>query len=143
MQKELKLSWIKRPKNDMENVTGQYLDFIVSGESLKKYLGLESDSNVTPFGWFSNKKEEIRALKEFRLQTRSMLVDNRIELYICAACGDIACGSITAKIIDRGDTIIWTDFATQSNQYEINNLLGVSGIEFERQNYFQAFSKIK
>lgn len=143
MQKELVLTWVNLPKNDIEGVSGQHLDFFVSGESLKNYLGIQSDSRVTPFGWFNNKQEQLRVLKEFRLQAKSSLVDNRIELYICAACGDIGCGSITTKVIDRGDKIVWAEFANQNHIDEIHSLIEIESIEFDRQNYFQALSQIK
>jgi isopentenyl phosphate kinase len=97
---------------------------------------------VTPFGFFPSEEEQKRALKEFRLQQKTQLVDNRIELYICESCGDISCGSITAKIIDSGDKIIWTHFASQSNPDEIGEEIQVEGIEFERQNYFKAFATL-
>jgi hypothetical protein len=61
-------------------------------------------------------------------------------LYLCDCCGDISCGAITVKIIDKGDKIIWTDFANQNNPDEIGEEKKVSQIEFDRQAYFKTFS---
>jgi len=140
MLKELEFAWKKHP--DKKYSDRQYLEFIVSGQPLHEYLGVKEQSRVTPFGFFPDKKEQKRALREFRFQQRSLLIDNRVELYICEDCGDIRCGAITTKIIDEGDKIIWAQFATQNDPEEISELLAVEQIEFNRQDYFKAFSKI-
>ena len=140
MIKTLQLSWTKHQSKDTSDQ--QYLDYIVSGQSLREYLGIENKSSVTPFGFFPNKEELKRSFKEFRLQQKSYLPGDRIELYSCECCGDIGCGAITAKIIDKGDKIIWTNFANQSRHDEIGQEIQVEQIEFERQMYFKAFSII-
>ena len=140
MVKSLHLSWTKHPHK--KHSGKQFLDFIVSGESLRSYLGLKNNLTVTPFGFFPSKEEEKRNLQEFRLQQKTQLEGNRIELYICEDCGDIGCGAVTAKIIDRGDKIIWTEFANQSTPEEIHSQINVEEIEFDRQDYFKALEKI-
>ncbi len=143
MYKDLHLNWIKvADAFDPEIISGQFLDYNIAGISLQKYLGIDNKNIVTPFGWFLTKDEEKRVLKEFRLQSKTQLPQNRIELYICGQCGDIGCGSITAQIFDKGDRIVWTNFANQSNEDEIGESFNVDAIEFERVNYFKAFSKI-
>ena len=139
MFKDLQLKWTNHPENKYSG--RQYLDFIIAGQSLRDYLGIENKTSVTPFGFFSNKKEEKRALGEFRFQQKTQLSDDRIELYVCENCGDLACGAITAKIIERGDRIVWTEFANQSDQEEISEPFDIEEIEFTRENYFNAFSK--
>lgn len=140
MIKDLQLVWTKHP--NIEYSERQYLDYIISGQPLREYLGIESKSSVTPFGFFSNKLEQKRILKEFRLQQRTKLVGNRIELYICDCCGDIGCGAITVKILDKGDKIIWVHFANQCDPDGIGEEIKVGVIEFDRQNYFKAFLNI-
>ena len=140
MIKTLQLSWTKHQSKDTSDQ--QYLDYIVSGQSLREYLGIDNKSSVTPFGFFPHKVELKRSFKEFRLQQKTYLPGDRIELYICECCGDIGCGAITAKIIDKGDKIIWTNFANQSRHDEIGQEIQVEQIEFERQMYFKAFSII-
>ena len=141
MKKYLQLKWTKSPNSDA--LDRKYLDYIVSGQILSDYLGNSGHSSVTPLGYFHNKEQEKRALSEFRLKQKSILVDNRVELYICEECGDIGCGAITVKIIDKGDRIIWTQFADQNIPEEIDELYLVDDIEFDRKNYFKAFSSIK
>ena len=140
MLKDLQLKWTNHPH--IKYSDRQYLDFIIAGQPLRDYLGLKNKSSVTPFGFFPSKEEQKRILKEFRLQQKTHLTGNRIELYVCENCGDIGCGSITAKIIDRGDKIVWTEFAYQSDQAETGETIVVEEIEFERENYFKALSTI-
>ena len=140
MTRDLHLSWTMNLSKEYPD--RQYLDYIVSGQPLREYLGIKRKSDVTPFGFFPSKEEQKRALNEFKLQQKTQLSDNRIELYICECCGDIGCGAITATIIDRGDKIIWTHFASQNDPDEIGEEIQVEQIEFDRKNYFQAFSKV-
>jgi len=140
MFKDLRFSWTKHIDDKYSD--RQYLDFIISGQSLRDYLKIENRHIVTPFGFFPGNEIQINALKEFRLQKKTRLSDDRIELYICEACGDIGCGAITAKIIDQGDKIVWTQFASQSQLDEIGEIINIEKIEFDRQNYFKAFSTI-
>jgi hypothetical protein len=138
MIKDLQLKWTKHPGQEYSD--RQYLDYIVSGQPLREYLGISNKSNVTPFGYFRSGEEQKRTLQEFRLQRKTQLVGSRIELYICGCCGDIGCGSITAKIVDNGDKIVWTDFAYQNDPDEIGGQIQVEQIEFDRHIYYKAFS---
>ncbi len=140
MIKDLRLKWTDHPDNKYQG--RQYLDFLISGQSLRDYLALKNKSSVTPFGFFPTETEQKRTLKEFRFQKKTHLADDRIELYVCEECGDIGCGAITAKIIDRGDRIVWAEFANQSDQYEIGEPINAEEIEFARENYFKALSMI-
>ena len=127
---------------NIADVTGQYWEYFVSGQTLKDYLRIPKNGDVTPFGWFRKSEYEKQVLRQFRMQQKSGLVDHRVELYICAACGYIGCGSITAKVQDLGDRIIWCDFASTSDAEEIGELFDVEPIEFDRVNYFKAFAQI-
>jgi hypothetical protein len=143
MLKDLRLNWVAQDKKDISNVSGKYLEYLLSGQSLRDYLGISNNDSVTPFGWFLNKEAQREALKQLRFQSKSELIDNRVELYICSACGDVACGAVTAKILDKGDRIVWSKFATQSDPYEISEFFDVEDVEFERNNYFKALSQIR
>lgn len=140
MLKDLELVWTKHESKEYSN--RHYLDYIVSGQPLREYLRIKGKSNVTPFGFFPIINEQKRALREFRLQQKTQLASNRIELYICECCGDISCGAITAKIIDAGNRIIWTGFANQNNPEDIIEEIPAEPIEFDRQSYLKALSII-
>ena len=141
MLKELQLYWTIHP--DKKYSDRKYLDFIISGKSLRDYLGIKNKSSVTPFGFFPNQEQQNKALKEFRLQQKTQLPGNRVELYICENCGDIGCGSITTQITYINNRIIWTKFAYQNNADEIGEIINVEPIEFDTQNYFKAFSAVR
>ncbi len=98
MRKNLHLNIIKQDKKNIPNVTGHYWEFFISDQTLKEYLDIPNSSAVTPFGWFANKMAEEQARRELRMQEKSGLINHRVELYICAACGDIGCGSVTVKM---------------------------------------------
>lgn len=120
-----------------------YLDFIVSGQPLKTLLNLEKSDLITPFGWGDNKEYTKQILRIFRLQEKSNLQSGRIMLYVCPECGDIGCGAITALIQDLGDRIIWKDFGYETDSGEVmEKYSDIPQVEFERQSYFQAFSKL-
>jgi len=140
MTKDLQLIWTRHPSKEYSD--RQYLDYLISGQLLREYLGIKSKSSVTPFGFFPSKEEQKRILKEFRLQQKTQLLGDRIELYICECCGDIGCGAITVKVMDRGDKIIWMHFANQNDPEEVGEEIQVDQIEFDRQSYFKAFSNI-
>ena len=140
MTKDLQLIWTRHPSKEYSD--RQYLDYLISGQLLREYLGIKSKSSVTPFGFFPSKEEQKRILKEFRLQQKTQLLGDRIELYICECCGDIGCGAITVKVMDRGDKIIWMHFANQNDPEEVGEEIQVDQIEFDRQSYFTAFSNI-
>ena len=120
-----------------------YLDFIISGQSLLKILGIESYDVITPFGWGVDKEYEKQLLKEITLRNKSSLETGRIMLYICPECGDIDCGAITANIKDLGDKIVWKDFGYETGYSGVTEeYSNIEPIEFERQDYFKAFSKL-
>ena len=141
MQKKLELIWAQHQNSDHSGK--RYLEYIISGQPLRVYLGIEPNSYVTPFGFFPVREEEKRALQEFRLQTHTKLPEDRIELYICDSCGDISCGAITAKIIDNGQTIRWTQFAYQNSPDSIGKPIAVEPLDFDRQTYLRVFATIR
>jgi hypothetical protein len=140
MKKSLNLIQVAPIKNEPNRFCW---DYNISGQSLTEYLRLSSTEAVTPLGWFSNKEVQSKALRQLRLQEKSPLVDGRVEIYVCAECGDIGCGSITVIIEDQGDKIIWRDFADQSDPEFVGKIYKTDHIEFDRQNYFRAFAIIR
>ncbi len=45
------------------------------------------------------------------------LPHGRVPVYICAECGDIGCGAVTARIEHLDDRVVWRDFSYE-NGYE-------------------------
>lgn len=129
---------IQLGKNGTER---KYLDFSVSGQSLKKLLDIEGSGLITPFGWGAKPAYEKEVLRQFRLQQKGELSTGRVMIYVCPECGDIDCGAVTAVIKDYGYSIIWKDFGFENGNGVTEVFEHIPPIEFERQAYFQAFAK--
>lgn len=43
------------------------------------------------------------------------LADGRVPLYVCAECGGLGCGTVTAVIEHTADTVTWRDFGWQTD----------------------------
>src|SRR5580692_1963851 len=92
----------------------EYLDFVVSGRSLKSILGLENADYVTLIGYGTNKEFVKQIFNIFRLKEKSYLATGRVMIYACPECSDIDCGAITAVILDLGSKIAWKDFGYET-----------------------------
>ena len=121
----------------------EYLDFYVSGQSLRTILEIQDDDLITLFSWGADKEHDRHILNVFRLKEKSELESGRVMIYVCPECGDIDCGAITAIIKDYGDRIIWTDFAYETGYGGLTEAYNhIDPIEFDRTSYFSAFSKV-
>ena len=121
-----------------------FMDFVVDGEHLVLLLGPTRVPKglavkfvpVLVFDWPSGFPAE-----DFGRLVGAIspsLPDGRVPLYVCAECGDLACGAVTA-IIDRTlDTVTWRDFGYQNNYetFERTNVAdGVGPFIFDRASY--------
>ncbi|MBK7292201.1 MAG: hypothetical protein IPI78_19385 [Chitinophagaceae bacterium] len=87
---------------------------------------------------------ERNLVNEILLRKKSSLETGRIMLYVCPECADIDCGAITANIKDLGNKIVWKDFGYETGYGGVTGeYLNIDPIEFERQNYFKAFSILR
>ena len=133
----LKLEW-KRREGSKNTTQRDYLDFVIDGESLYEEVG---GGNISPLGWFSP-KENLKVINRLLLKEESELTDNRYPLYVCAECGDLGCGVITAVIEREGDKIIWKDFGYQNNYEKEIHSVGFSGMfVFDELQYQTALEK--
>lgn len=118
-----------------------FLDFMISGKSLKTILGMEDSDMITPFGWIDDEKHEKHIKNSFKLQGKPELRTGRVSLYVCPECGDIGCGAITASIKSVANSIIWEDFGYENGFEEMELYTHIKPIEFNKENYLQAFSE--
>jgi hypothetical protein len=84
----------------------EYLDFVVSGQSLKNILGIENADYATLIGFGTKREYDKQILNIFRLKEKSHLATGRVMIYVCPECGDIDCGAVTAVILDQGSKIV-------------------------------------
>ena len=106
----LQLAW-KRREGGGGKTQRDYLDFIIDGLPLSEKIGGDLASCL---GWFVP-EENTKAVGRLLLKEPADLPNNRRSLYVCAECGELDCGAITAVIERSGDNIIWRDFGFQSN----------------------------
>ncbi|MGB4775497.1 MAG: hypothetical protein WBP45_10015 [Daejeonella sp.] len=118
-----------------------FLDFMISGKSLKTILGLEDSDMITSFGWTDDEKQIKQIKNSFKLQGNPELKTKRVSLYVCPECGDIGCGAITASIKGVANSIIWEDFGYENGFEEMELYTNIKPIEFNKESYLQAFSE--
>jgi hypothetical protein len=63
----------------------------------------------------------------------------RILLYVCSDCGDIACGALSAKIEFTESTVIWSDFAYENSVGIIENYHQIGPFQFDKSTYLNQF----
>jgi hypothetical protein len=131
-------------KGSSNRTEREYLDFVVSGQSLKNILGIENADYTTLIGFGTKREYDKQILNIFRLKEKSYLATGRVMIYVCPECGDIDCGAITAVILDLGSKIVWKDFGYETGYGGVTEEYpNFEPIEFDRQSYFAAFSGLR
>jgi hypothetical protein len=70
------------------------------------------------------------------------LPTQRILLYVCSDCGDIACGALTAQITFNENTVVWSDFAYVNANETLEKYPNTGPFEFERTAYINSFQEL-
>jgi len=134
----LQLVWKRRDAGG-GRTQRDYLDFVVDGESLSEKIGGDL---VSCLGWFVP-SENAKAVRRLLLEEKSVLPDNRLQLYVCPECGELDCGAITAIVERRDGKIVWRDFAFVSGYDEIEHsekITEVDSFAFDRRQYRNTFN---
>ncbi|MGN6152864.1 MAG: hypothetical protein ACTHOH_12790 [Lysobacteraceae bacterium] len=65
--------------------------------------------------------------------------EDRVMLYLCAECGDLACGALTCRIVRTETTVEWSDFAFENgynpDMTDREFYAGVGPFQFEAEQY--------
>lgn len=132
-------------KNGSTQVDRKYIDFIVSGQSLGQVFGLPDFDLIGTFGWTENEEEENKQIDEFLCKVTPELKTGRTMFYVCAECGDIGCGAITAKIELIEDKFVWKDFGYENNYSEpmLDDYKNILPLEFDKTEYIKTFEKLR
>lgn len=122
-----------------------YVDFIVSGQSLSEVLQTKESDMISMIGWTTDTDLEKRTIREFMKQSPSELKSGRTIIYGCSECGNIGCGAITAEIVAEGDKIIWKDFGYENGYFEVDleDYKNIRPFVFDKKQYFDEFEKIE
>lgn len=90
-----------------------YLDFVIDGRSLLDLLGPEARDTCGCLGW-GEPGEHAAAVGRLQLEAEPSIAGEREPLYVCAACGDLACGAVTARITMSAGLVRWDRFAFEN-----------------------------
>lgn len=119
-----------------------FLDFVVDGVSLYDRHGAD---DISCLGWFTPEEDEQAARR--LLGTAEPDVEHRVALWVCAECGDVLCGALTAHIARSADEVIWRDFALSWHDHAAGRWVHETGpfadwdeIRFDAAQYDQAIS---
>lgn len=118
----------------------EYLDFIVDGNPLREVLriggGVGGYVSLLVTNWpVDHLAKDVSMLLG---ETSSALADGRVPLYVCAECGDLGCGAITAAIQHTADAVTWCDFGWQTDYdpfVEGESFMEVGPFRFRRDEY--------
>jgi len=120
------------------------MEFVIDGERLGRVLG--------PFLGYEDVTEEyvpvlvtdwpagiaLEDLGRLLGAPAPPQMQGRIAVYVCAECGDLGCGALTAVVEAEGDRVVWRDFGYQ-NDYEAFDqdavFTGVGPFTFDRDDY--------
>ena len=101
------------------------VDFVVNGLSLFAATGADA---MDMCGCFSPdyatcgnelaRQENERIGKIFTFEAPPDIEQDRLALFVCSHCGDLACGAITFRLSRAGDTVRWSNFAYENGWCE-------------------------
>jgi len=120
-------------------------DFVVNGVSL---FEVTQASRYDMCGSLSNPHFEREAARQVNAEATAMLTSDvpvgghRVPLFVCAECGDFACGTITAHVSRTELGVQWSDFAYE-NGFDAASELDVGPFEFEWASYLSEIERSK
>ena len=131
--------------NGMSKAERNYIDFIVSGQSLGQIFGIPNFDRIGTFGWSPNKEYENNRIDEFLGIAEPELTSGRTSFYVCPQCGDIGCGAITATIEVTDTLVIWKDFGYEDDysEPELADYKQIGPFTFDKTEYFAVIETLK
>ena len=128
------------------------MEFVVDGERLGRILGpsLGYDDVTTEYvpvlvtDWPTG--IALDDLDRLLGQPGPPQLNGRTAMYVCAVCGDLGCGAVTAVVELDGEKVVWRDFGYQ-NDYEAFDpgavFAGVGPFAFDRDAYAAALRRFR
>lgn len=124
-----------------------YFDFIVSGHSLRHLLELEQAHQTGVFYPTRPVSALELEIKLFLGAGKAASTPERTRFYVCAECGDLACGAVTASIERLDSVVIWRDFrwdfGAEEEEPDSANDEHIGPFVFEKAEYERAFAGLK
>lgn len=130
---------------DSSKTTKQYIDFIVSGQSLGQLFGLSNNALIGTFGWTENIKYENNQIDEFSGVAKPELQTGRTSFYVCSECGDIGCGAITALIEVKDTVITWKNFGYENgiDEPDLTDYKEIGPFHFNKDEYIRTLEELR
>ena len=94
-----------------------FLDFVLDGSSLFDVMEARGHDCITPLGW-GDRALEAATVRRLRLEEPPLLEGKREPVFVCAECGDLGCGAVTAQISASKGLVQWSDFAWENTWEE-------------------------
>jgi hypothetical protein len=120
-----------------------FVDFIVDGRPL--LFQLSDLDAVSPLASDVPPSLFTAQVRSLLLEAEAPLPGGRYVIYGCPECEDLACGAVTAVIIEDGDDYIWRDFAWQTDEHadlELNGYHGIGPFRFRGADYRAALASL-
>jgi hypothetical protein len=122
------------------------VDFVVDGVSLfaaTRAGALDLCGCFSPdYATWPNelvRDENERMAKIFTFESPPEIERDRVALFICPQCGDLACGAITFRLSRADDTVRWSDFAFENGydeeQTDFDSYSAIGPFEFAVEDY--------
>lgn len=94
-----------------------YLDFTVDGELILPRLNRVADGNLDVVSVVQDAwpVEAVAGIARLLGEEPGDLPDGRVSLYVCPECGDLGCGSVSARIVFAPDTVTWREIGWQTD----------------------------
>jgi hypothetical protein len=129
-----------------------FLEFVVDDEPLGRVLG--------PFLGYADLTEEYVPVLVSDWPTGIALEDvdrllgagstlelaGRTALYVCAECGDLGCGAVTAIVNVEQRHVVWSGFGYQNNYEPFDDSAAFDGVDpfvFDRDQYSAALERFR
>ena len=91
-----------------------HLDFLIDGVSLYEVSKAGTRDLVGLLGWAPVEQDEV-SIERLLLTIPTDLWNDRQMIFVCAECGDIGCGAITADVRRADGKYVWSNFAFENN----------------------------
>ncbi len=122
----------------------EYIDFIISGQSLTRLFDLQNCELLGVLGWRNKMEDEIKRIRQFTGVEKPALQSGRTCLFVCRECGDIGCGAITVQILFTDETVVWKDFGWETDYSEprLDEYKTIGPFTFKKYQYLKQFEEL-
>lgn len=113
-----------------------FLDFVVDGHSLWHALGKQHDTVSILCAEFVP-EETSKSVRHLLLKEQADSSRGRCSIFVCAECGDLGCGAITALVERNAESVTWKVFGYENTyeQIRLDDYCAFGPFTFNAQDY--------